>query len=96
MHTNARFNSVLLKTLRTRLGHSQMDIARLSGLSLQTIIKLEKNPDPGVTLDTLNRIAKTFGCEVTQLLTPNSFDPAGRNNVELLRRGQLSNPNPEN
>lgn len=94
MHTNARFNSALLKTLRANLGYSQMDIARLSGLSIPTIANLEKNPDPGVTLDTLNRIAKTFGCEVTQLLTPNSFTPAGRNNVELLRRGQPSNPQP--
>ena len=92
MHTNARFNSALFRTLRTNLGYSRMDIARISDLSLQTLTKLEKDPDPGVTLDTLNRIAKVFGCEVTQLLTPNSFNPAGRNNVELIRNSLLNNP----
>lgn len=94
MHTNARFNQPLFKSLRTRLSMSQMDIARLSGLSLPTIAKLENDKDPNPTLDTLNKAAKVFGCEVTQLLTPNSYTDVGRCNVELLRR--VINFNPEN
>lgn len=92
MHTNARINQALLRKVRAHLGLTFVDVAYMSKLSLRTVMTLESGDNPNPTLDTLNSIAKTYGCEVTQLLLPNSYTDSGRYNVELIRNSLLNNP----
>lgn len=44
-------------------GLRQRDLARICGVSVNTVSAIERD-DPGVKIDTLNRVLRAFGAEV--------------------------------
>lgn len=57
-----------LKILRNAKGHSLEKIARLAGLSLNTIVKIENGTNKNPTIDTLTKIAKALDVSVDELI----------------------------
>ena len=57
-----------LKKLRKTKKLSQEKLARLADVANNTIIKIESGKNDNPTLDTLNKIAKTFGVSIDDLV----------------------------
>ena len=57
-----------LKKLRTKKGYSLEKVARLSDLSLNTIIRIESATNKNPTIDTLTKIARALDVSVGDLL----------------------------
>jgi transcriptional regulator with XRE-family HTH domain len=55
-----------IKELREKLGYSQMFLATLTGLSLQTVARIE-NGDDKARQSTLEKIAKALGVTTAEL-----------------------------
>jgi transcriptional regulator with XRE-family HTH domain len=53
-----------LKSRRKRLEMTQLEVANLSGVNRETVVRAERG-DEGVSLGTLTRIARAVGLEVT-------------------------------
>lgn len=60
-----------IKYIRSVLGMTLKDLAKLTGLSLSTIAQSERREAQGkVTIDTLNKIADAMGCEFVYAFVP--------------------------
>ncbi len=57
-----------LKRLRDKKGYSLEKVARLSDLSLNTIVKIENGVNQNPTIETLIKIAKAMEVEVDDLI----------------------------
>jgi len=57
-----------LKRLRDKKGYSLEKVARLSDLSLNTIVKIENGVNQNPTIETLIKIAKALEVEVDDLI----------------------------
>ena len=57
-----------LKRLRDKKGYSLEKVARLSDLSLNTIVKIENGMNQNPTIETLIKIAKALEVEVDDLI----------------------------
>ncbi len=57
-----------LKKFRAEKGYSLEKVARLSELSLNTVVKIEGGTNQNPTIDTLSRIAKALEVKVDDLL----------------------------
>ena len=57
-----------LKRLRDKKGYSLEKVARLSDLSLNTIVKIENGANQNPTIETLIKIAKALEIEVDNLI----------------------------
>jgi len=57
-----------LKRLRDKKGYSLEKVARLSDLSLNTIVKIENGVNHNPTIETLIKIAKAMEVEVDNLI----------------------------
>jgi transcriptional regulator with XRE-family HTH domain len=57
-----------LKRLRDKRGYSLEKVARLSDLSLNTIVKIENGVNQNPTIETLLKIAKAMEVEVDDLI----------------------------
>lgn len=57
-----------LKRLRDKNGYSLEKVARLSDLSLNTIVKIENGVNQNPTIETLIKIAKAMEVEVDDLI----------------------------
>lgn len=57
-----------LKKLRDKKGYSLEKVARLSDLSLNTIVKIEKGVNRNPTIETLTKIAKALEVGVDDLI----------------------------
>lgn len=57
-----------LKKFRAEKGYSLEKVARLSELSLNTVVKIEGGANQNPTIDTLSRIAKALEVKVDDLL----------------------------
>ncbi len=53
-----------LRSRRKRLGMTQLEVANLSGVNRETVVRAEGG-DAGVSLGTLARIARAVGLEIT-------------------------------
>ena len=53
-----------IKSRRKRLGMTQLEVANLSGVNRETVVRAEAG-DEGVAIGTLARIALAVGLEVT-------------------------------
>jgi transcriptional regulator with XRE-family HTH domain len=57
-----------LKRLRDKKGYSLEKVARLSDLSLNTIVKIENGVNQNPTIETLLKIAKALEIEIDDLI----------------------------
>lgn len=57
-----------LKRIRAEKGYSLEKVARLSELSLNTVVKIENGANKNPTIDTLSRIATALEVGVDDLL----------------------------
>ncbi len=57
-----------LKRLRDKKGYSLEKVARLSDLSLNTIVKIENGVNQNPTIETLIKITKAMEVEVNDLI----------------------------
>lgn len=57
-----------LKKIRAEKGLSLEKVARLAGLSLNTIVKIENGANKNPTIDTLSKIAKALEVGVDDLI----------------------------
>jgi XRE family transcriptional regulator of biofilm formation len=57
-----------LKRLRDKKGYSLEKVARLSDLSLNTIVKIENGVNQNPTIETLIKIAKAMEVEIDDLI----------------------------
>ena len=57
-----------LKRIRAEKGYSLEKVARLSELSLNTVVKIENGANKNPTIDTLSRIAIALGVGVDDLI----------------------------
>jgi len=57
-----------LKRIRDKKGYSLEKVARLSDLSLNTIVKIENGMNQNPTIETLIKIAKALEVEVDDLI----------------------------
>ena len=57
-----------LKRIRSKKGYSLEKVARLSELSLNTIVKVENGANKNPTIETLTKIAQALGTSVDNLI----------------------------
>lgn len=57
-----------IKKLRTDRGYSLEKVARLSDLSLNTVMRVESGVNKNPTIETLTKIAKALGVGVDDLI----------------------------
>jgi len=57
-----------LKKFRAEKGYSLEKVARLSELSLNTVVKIEGGTNKNPTIDTLSKIAKALEVKVDDLI----------------------------
>lgn len=60
--------STNIKKLRAKKGYSLEKVARLSDLSLNTIVKIESGVNKNPTIETLTKISKALDVKVDDLL----------------------------
>lgn len=60
--------STNIKKLRAEKGYSLEKVARLSDLSLNTVVKIESGVNKNPTIETLTKIAKTLDVKIDDLL----------------------------
>lgn len=63
-----KFRGAVLRKARILAGLSPMGLSRRSGVSRQTIERLEQNPNVGVHLRTAKTLADTLGMDIEELL----------------------------
>lgn len=56
------------KNLRSKKEYSLEKVARLSDLSLNTIVKIENGANENPTIETLSKIAKALDVEINDLI----------------------------
>jgi DNA-binding Xre family transcriptional regulator len=71
-HDQLRNVARILKTERERLGISLTDVAARSGIAKANLSRLENDPHPNPTVDTLVRYAQALGCRLDIRLEPDS------------------------
>ena len=64
-----------LKALRTARGMSQMDVARVTGLSLSIVSQLEQGLTTNPRLNTVKVLCKALGCRIRDLVPDDDLDP---------------------
>jgi len=57
-----------IKRFRQDKGLSQDKLSKLADLSLNTVVKMELDESPNPTIETLQKIAKSLGVSVDELL----------------------------
>ena len=57
-----------LKKIRAKKGYPLEKVARLSDLSLNTVVKIESGVNQNPTIDTLSKIAKALEVNVDDLI----------------------------
>jgi transcriptional regulator with XRE-family HTH domain len=57
-----------IRDLREKRGISQDRLSKLADLSLNTIVNIEAGRNPNPTIQTLSKIARSFGVKVDDLL----------------------------
>lgn len=57
-----------IKKLRQEKGISQDRLSKLADISLNTVVKLELDASPNPTIETLQKIAKSLGASVDDLI----------------------------
>ncbi|GAH17246.1 unnamed protein product [marine sediment metagenome] len=57
-----------LKKFRKQKNYSLEKVSKLSGLSLNTVVKIESNINKNPTIETLNKIAKALEIGVDKLI----------------------------
>lgn len=57
-----------IKKLRAEKGYSLEKVARLSGLSLNTVVKIKSGVNKNPTIETLTKIAKALDVKIDDLL----------------------------
>ncbi len=57
-----------LKKIRAKKGYSLEKVARLSELSLNTVVKIENGANKNPTIDTLSKIATALEVDVDDLI----------------------------
>lgn len=60
-----------IKFAREAKGLTQEDLARISGVSIQSIKRYESKDDSNITLDNLEKIAKAFDTDINAFLSSN-------------------------
>jgi transcriptional regulator with XRE-family HTH domain len=63
---------------RRRAGLTQKELARLSGVSLSLIRKVEQGERPDVRIESVNKLSRALGVTVTGLLGQDPPQPPGR------------------
>ena len=77
---NQNYIGEAIRRYRKEKGLSQDQLSRLSGISYNTIVKLEKkNAEVNPTIGTLQKIAGVFGVAITMLISE-----IGRNYIQDL------------
>jgi len=56
------------RQFRKKLGLSQDKLSKLAGVSYNTILKIESGENPNPTIETAQKIAKTLGVSLDELL----------------------------
>lgn len=62
--------TVRLKQIRKEKGLSQEELAKLSGVTRQTIIRIERNECKEMRVSTLLLLCKALKCDVADFLCP--------------------------
>ncbi len=75
-HDRLREIAKALKAERERLGLSLTEVSERSGIGKANLSRLENDPHPNPTIDTLLRLADALGCEVHIRLDPKSSSAA--------------------
>jgi transcriptional regulator with XRE-family HTH domain len=57
-----------IRDLRKKRGISQDRLSKLADLSLNTIVNIEAGRNPNPTIQTLSKIARSFGVKVDDLI----------------------------
>ncbi len=65
-----------VKKLRIKAGKSQHELAKATGIAQPSINKMEKEGRP-MSLKSLYRLSKAFGCDITDILPAKSKDLTG-------------------
>lgn len=56
------------KKVRVQKGYSLKKVARLAGVSVNTVVKIESGVNKNPTIDTLSKIAKALEIDVDDLI----------------------------
>ena len=75
-HAPSAPDRVLIKKLRAHFQMSQVDLASMARVSLDTISKIESGEFKNPQLETLNAIAKAFNINTAQLLFTETPEPS--------------------
>ena len=75
-HDQLRNIAQVLKAERQKLGMSLSDVAAKSGIAKANLSRLENDPHPNPTVDTLLRYARALGREIRIGLGPDSSQAA--------------------
>ena len=59
-----------LKEIREERNMSQVKLAELSGITRQTIAKIESNPQANIKVDTLKKLAHALSVEFYEIFLP--------------------------
>lgn len=62
-------NSARLRGRRAELGLSQVGLAKIAGVSPNTVTHLEKDPNINVTLAVLSRLCSALDLSITEIMT---------------------------
>jgi len=83
-----KFDFAVLRMLRDQHALTLADLSRTSGVSVAVISKLERNQQ-SAELDTLYRLARSFGLSATDLLAMCESDLAHRTTEKTYRSGDF-------
>lgn len=61
--------NVKVKETRKKLGMSQIELCRKSGVSRPTLSNIERGKINNITIKTLRKIAKALSCRVSDIFT---------------------------
>lgn len=73
-HQEGKMGELFLKDWRIKRGMTRSALARLSGVSRQTIILIEDGVTTVPTRPTLRRLARILRCDPTEFLAPPPAD----------------------
>ena len=84
-----------MKILREQQGLTQEDLARISGVSIQSIRRYESKDDANITLDILGKIASALNSNVVYFVSQNVSQMSPNQNF-LSPNVEKVSPNPQN
>jgi DNA-binding XRE family transcriptional regulator len=70
-------NSARLRGRRAELGLSQVGLAKIAGVSPNTVTHLEKDPNINVTLAVLSRLCSALNLSITDLVVEANINKGG-------------------